>query len=154
MKRGSRRKAYDLSTGGSLGRVRRAVSSWLGIALLALNVLGAAAIPGRAAEEGLSPFAQELLGDRIIVCTAGGMVVMDRAGHGVHTGQASGHSDFCVFCLPLMHGGAQVPLAPATLADEVPTGPAGDLLPVRPAVAAPARLAGASSPRAPPFLIT
>lgn len=124
--------------------------SWLGLFLLIFNVLGGGALPARAADAGLAPFAQDLLGDRIVICTAAGMVVMDRDGNVIDTGGNSAHTDFCVFCLPLMHGGAQAPTAQAVIVDTAAE-PVADFSPTEPTFAKPARLTGASSPRAPPL---
>ena len=107
-------------------------------------------MPARAADAGNAAFAQALLDDRIVICTAAGMVVMDRDGNVIDTDSAGGHDNFCVFCLPLMHGGAK---APTTLAMVVHLEPAfvGEFSPQAPPAAKPARLAGAAAPRAPPI---
>lgn len=125
------------------------IASWLGLFLLAFNVLGAGSLPARA--EGATPlFAQELLGDRIVICTAAGMVVMDRDGNILDTqGPSSAHGNFCAYCLPLMHGGAQAP-AMLALVTQVTQVSAETFLPAEPPAARPARLPGAAEPRAPP----
>lgn len=145
-----RQQRYDTATDPSQGRVRRLVASWLGLILLAFNILGAGAVPAQA--EGSTPlFAQELLGDRIVVCTAAGMVVMDRDGNIIDTGDSSAHSNFCVFCLPLMHGVAK-PAAMLSLVVDAAAETRRDIVPVLvSAPAKPALLRGASSPRAPPL---
>ncbi len=151
MKRGFRHKTYVTKTDGSQGLFRRRLVSWLGLFLLVFNVLGASALPARSAEAGPAPFAQEFLGDRIVVCTAAGMVVMDLNGNVVGTGDTSAaHSDFCVYCLPLMHGGAQLPAAVLLPLDIVYPG-AAVFVPAEPAVAHVVRLPGTASPRAPPL---
>ncbi len=149
MNRVSRHKTYDTTTDGSLKRFRRMLVSWLGLFLLAANVIGGGALPAHSAS---APFAQDISGDRFVVCTASGMVVMDRNGHIVDSkGEGGGHATLCVFCLPLMHGGAQTPAAVAVtiLPDERPTGAA--ITPTEPTRPTPLRLAGAASPRAPPL---
>jgi hypothetical protein len=110
MSRGIRHK-FDASTDPSLGLVRRKVASWLGLILLAFNLLAGSGFTAQASENSSPAFGQELLGDRIVVCTAAGMVVMDRDGHVLDTNGNSGHIDACVFCLPLMHSGAGAPAA-------------------------------------------
>ncbi|UKJ76047.1 hypothetical protein [Azospirillum brasilense] len=54
------------------------------------------------------------LGDRIIICTAAGLVVIDReTGAPVPDDDAPGHdpaADFCQFCLPILHGKAATPV--------------------------------------------
>ncbi len=134
-----------------MGRARRGVVSWLGIVLLAFNVVAAGLLPARPADAGPAPFAQDITGDRIVVCTGTGMVVMDREGHVIDTGKDAGHPDFCVFCLPLMHVNAQASAAPVLVAVAVPAIPAGEFAPAPSPVSKPARLLGASSPRAPPL---
>jgi hypothetical protein len=141
---------YDTSTDTACGRIRRRVVSWLGLILLISNMVGAVGMPVRPAEAGPAPIAQDLLGDRIVVCTAAGMVVLDRDGNPVETGQAAGHTDFCVFCLPLMHGGVDAPTAIAII--DIPAVPlAVSAVPTAAALPTPVRLAGAASPRAPPL---
>jgi len=153
MKRGLRLKTYDTSTDGSVGLLRREVASWLGLLLLTFNILAGGTLPARAEGSAPAPFAQALLGDRIVVCTASGMVVMDRDGHVVDPGTTGGgHAELCVFCLPLMHGGVQAPTLSAAIVDIfAPVVPVGEFTAVDQSVAKPVRLTGASSPRAPPF---
>ena len=143
----TRQRRYDLSSRRSIGATRRFVSSLLGLLVLTFNVLGAGAAPVRA--DGVNPlFAQALLDGRIVVCTAAGMVVMDR--DGTVAAAAAGHADLCVYCLPLMHGGAKAPVALAVLAVPPPH-PAGALPRPLPSRAKPTRLDGTASPRAPPL---
>lgn len=150
MTRGSPNRAYDLSTGTPLGQVRRFVSSWLGILLLVLNVVGVGALPPRSAEDGPAPFVEDIFGDGIVICTAGGMVVLDRNGVPSPAKDGGGHGDVCPFCLPLMHGGAETPCSLAVVALPMALN-APPVLPSRPAFARPSRLTGAAAPRAPPF---
>lgn len=128
------------------------VVSWLGLILLALNILGAGALPAQA-EGGTPLFAQELLGDRIMICTAAGMVAMDRDGNIIDTqGPSSGYTGFCVYCLPLMHGDAATPV-PA-VAVQPPAVPVQEPVPVPTATqtVASASLRGAATPQAPPAI--
>lgn len=151
MNKAIRRRSYDLSTRSRCGNLRRFVVSLLGLFILTFNIVGAGAVPARAADAGSAPFAQALLDDRIVICTAVGIVVMDRDGNIIDTGSAGTHDDFCVFCLPLMHGGAK---APTTLAVVVDLEPAfiGEFSSQAAPAAKPARLAGAAAPRAPPMV--
>lgn len=148
MKKVIRRRRYDLSTQSALGSLRRVVASLLGLFLLTFNVVGAGAAPVSAS--GDNPlFAQALMDDRIVVCTAAGLVVMDKDGNIVDT-SADGHADFCVFCLPLMHGATKVP-TPVVVAIVPQPAFIGETPAFVPPSAKPARLDGASSPRAPPL---
>ena len=150
MRRSVASRQYDTATGSACGRIRRVVASWLGLILLISNILGAVGLPARPAEAGPALFAQELNSDRIVVCTAAGMVVLDRDGNPVETGQTGGHTDFCVFCLPLMHGGIDAPATVAVI--DVPVAPSvAAITPTEASQPAPTRLAGAASPRAPPL---
>lgn len=136
-------------TDGSQGLFRRHVVSWIGLILLAFNVLGAGSMPAQA--EGTTPlFAQELLGDRIVICTAAGMVVMDRDGNILDTQGPSAHTSFCVYCLPLMHGGVQAPavIALAVLVEPVET---QAFLPAEQPAPRLTRPSGTAQPRAPPL---
>ncbi len=130
------------------------VSSWLGVVLLAANIVGAGLLPVRAAEAGPAPFAQDIVADHIVVCTAAGMVVMDRDGHVIPNTDSGGHADFCVFCLPLMHAGVQAAPAVAVVATVLPAVvPAAAAVPTASSRPKPARPVGASPPRAPPSLL-
>ncbi len=153
MRRRHRRQPYSTAADPAVGRLRRGVSVWLGLLLLAFNVLAADMLADRAdaaTPSAQAPFAQALRGDRIIVCTAAGLVVLDRTGHPVG-GNSAGHRGLCVFCLPLMQGGATAPLLLAVAAPP----------PARPARAVawtaasspilPARPMGSVSSRGPPL---
>jgi len=151
MSKAIRRRPYDLSMRSHQGDLRRFVVSLLGLFILAFNVVGAGAVSARANDAGNAPFAQALLDDRIVICTAAGIVVMDRDGNIIDTGSAGAHDNFCVFCLPLMHGGAK---APSALAVILPLEPifTGEFSPQAPPAVKPARLVGAAAPRAPPLV--
>ncbi len=149
MNRAIRRKTYDTSTDSSVGRIRRVLASWLGVLLLAANILGAGLLPVRPAEAGPAPFAQDIVGDHVVVCTASGMVVMDRDGHVVDQ-NGSGHGAFCVFCLPLLHAAMASPAAvsvEATTLASIPPVP----FPSAPLGSPRAFTAGATSSRGPPL---
>lgn len=151
MNKAIRQRAYDLSTQSSRGDLRRFVASLLGLFVLTFNIVGAGAMPARAAgTTGNAPFAQALLENRIVICTAAGMVVMDRDGNVVDTDGADSHTNLCVFCLPLMHGGAKAPAAQAVVVKLEPAF-VGEFSPLPPPATKPGRLAGAAAPRAPPL---
>ncbi|WP_042704805.1 hypothetical protein [Azospirillum sp. B506] len=135
------------------------------LALLTLQLL-AAGLPPPSAASALPfapPFAQDLLGDRIVICTSAGLVVIDRRTgeriaaetapgrrtDGVPVDDAHGGA-FCLFCLPLLHGNSQtpppvecpVPASPPVLWRPVPA--SSDTLTGRPS--------GSAWPRGPPLL--
>lgn len=146
MNKAIRRRPYDLSSQSDLGALRRFVASLLGLFVVTFNVIGA--LPAQA--EGSNPlFAQAMMDDRIVVCTATGLVVMDRDGNVIDT-SADGHSSFCVFCLPLMHGGVKTPALVSLEAVPQHAMFTGEAPVFVLQAAKPARLDGASSPRAPP----
>ncbi len=124
---------------------RRFVAAWAGLAILLLNVLAAAVLPPPAAQD--SAFAQSLSG-RIVICTAGGLEVVNPDGKPV-SDTPPHHSGICVFCLPLLHGGFDAPAVVAALPQPVEAvGATLTALPV--SLARLARLAGSAAPRAPP----
>jgi len=112
-----RSRPYDTSMDVSSGRYRRWTASWLGLLLLFFNLVGGGVLSPPPIRAASAPFAQELLfPDRIVICTAAGMVVLDRGGKPVDENpQHSSHDGFCVFCLPLMHSGAAVPTLDSAL---------------------------------------
>lgn len=95
---GIRSKGYDIGTGPSTGRSRRFVAAWAGLFLLFFNVVAGGALATQAPPSLSS-------GDHMVVCTAGGMAVIDRNGTPVAPEHA-GLNGFCGYCLPLMHGAA------------------------------------------------
>lgn len=142
---------YDTSTDTRIGRDRRSIVAWIGLVLLAFNIFIAGTLPARDAAAAPAPFAQALMGDRIVICTAASIIVIDSSGNIVDTTTTDAeHSDICVFCLPLMHGGIQTPAAvTVTVRGLFPSDDA--FLPSSsPSLRHPARLAGAAAPRAPP----
>lgn len=101
-------RIYDRTIDRALGRARRSIVSWLGLVLLAFNILGVGAVSARPVSAGVPLFAQALSGEHVVVCTAAGMVAIDVDG----TPQGDGdHRSLCAFCLPFMQGGADVPVA-------------------------------------------
>jgi hypothetical protein len=132
-------------------RRRSRLAAWLGLALLTLTVFANGAMPAPA--KGMTtPIEQQLFGDRIVICTPGGLMVVDRDGKPVPADDGVQHAQICVFCLPLMHAGLNVP----PLIDDVSTNrtvPA--VAAFFPAFAAFARARidlGAASPRGPPLV--
>lgn len=140
MHAGIRHRPYDTASDPSRGRARRGIVSWLGLFLLLFNLVAGSILPAQAA-----PLATD--DDHIVICTAGGMAVIDRNGTPVppdHVGQ----NGFCGACLPFVHGAVLTPAAallPRPVVQPLPR--------ALPAVAEPAlvghdvRLA---NPRAPP----
>lgn len=148
MRRDNRKHLYDLSPDASIGRLRRVFVSWLGLFLLVFNIVGAASVSAHAAETPL--FAVELLEGQIVVCTASGMVVLDRDGTPVSQSGRAAHQDICSYCLPLMHGGVQAPVL-QTVAVLTPNLIRHEFAVPVPAAPTPVLLAGAAAPRAPPL---
>lgn len=101
-----RHKTYDLTIDPARGRARREVVGALGAFILFFNVL-AATLLGASAHAG-SPMLGDLNGDRIVICTGAGMIVVDHNGKPVE--QKSGEAGtLCPFCVPLMQGCAAPP---------------------------------------------
>lgn len=126
----------------------RAVLVWAGALVLAGQMLAAALLPPTALR-GAPLFAQGLDGDRIVICTANGLVVIDRkTGKPAAPAPGDGARDFCQFCLPCLQGGVAVP---GTIALPLPRpdGVAVGFWAAAPFVR-PRRAMGAAWPRAPP----
>ncbi|TAN55574.1 MAG: DUF2946 domain-containing protein [Magnetospirillum sp.] len=115
--------------------------SWLGVFLVLFNLIASGLLPAAA-----SPLA----GERIVVCTAQGMVVLGADGQPSATDEgAERHADLCAFCLPLMHAsGAPQPVLLGL--DALPARAIGSFAAPVSAPLPPARPEGISSPRAPP----
>lgn len=153
MRRAVRIRRYDTATDASRGRGRRGVMAFLGLWLIAFNVLAATALASGAPSSSGPSFA-DALGDRIVICTGAGMVVFDRDGNPVEA-PSGAPAPLCPFCLPMLQGAADAPpacqgegeqfraaavrTAPLVAAAEAP---------------APAPLIASTSPRGPPELPT
>lgn len=135
-----RLKRYDAAGDPSVGRTRRHVFAWLGLFLLLFNLTAGSALQAQ-------PLPLGDQDDHLIVCTAGGMAVIDRNGTPV-TPDHAGENGFCGACLPFVHGAVLTPAAatlPVPFVQPIPRAPLVDAEPVN--VARPLRLA---YPRAPP----
>lgn len=85
---------------------RRLVCGWVGLVVLAFNILGGFVLPARAAD-GFG-------GDAImVVCTAAGLVSVDVGAQQSGQDGRVRQDGLCQFCLPLLHGGAVSCAAPA-----------------------------------------
>jgi hypothetical protein len=123
---------------------RRAVSAFVVLILLALQVFGAALASRPAAA-----FAP----DRIEICTESGLMVLGHDGQPKKAPQAD-HNGHCLFCLPLPHIGA--PPAPQGIFARLRPQEFLDfkvLASPPPAAAGIAPLAGAASPQALPVSV-
>lgn len=146
------KRAYDTTIDPGCGSIRRDVMSCLGIFLVLLNIVAGALLPSRQADASLSLANRLVLGDRQVICTAAGMVVIGADGTTLPDDGGTMASELCVFCLPLVQGGK----APPTLADLAY--PTLTLVPLRFVEAVPveqldpARLA--FQPRGPPTIPT
>lgn len=149
MTKGRRRKVYDLATDTSLGRVRRHVSVWLGIVALAFNIFAGAVLPAQPAQAETNSAAGDAAGQPLMVCTPDGMVEIGQDGKPVPSQQTSGHDQLCIFCLPLLHGGTNVPAIEPLLEPALAVLGSVEILPTENPIAPP-RLEGISLPRAPP----
>jgi hypothetical protein len=136
---------YDTSTDPSRGRMRRRVVSMLGLLVILFNLV-AGTLVASTSQSAAAPFLDEVFGDRIVVCTGSGMIVLDAQGNPVHDGAVD---PMCVFCLPLMQGSADAP-ALVALVDVPET--IDPIIRVPEATAVPLRtpVVSSSSPRGPP----
>lgn len=145
----SRTQRYDTTADPACARIRRLTAAWIGLLVLVFNIAGGGMLPTRPASAASSPFSQGLGDGRIVICTAAGLVVMDRDGTIVATTDPSGGSDLCVFCLPMLQGTAMTAVPPVLLLRAVPPAP----LPLPQVTAPPLRAAGlnlTTAPRGPP----
>lgn len=135
-----RQKRYDTAGDPSVGWARRHLLAWLGLFLLLFNLAAGSALQAQ-------PLALDTSDDHLIICTAGGMAVIDRNGTPV-TPDHAGENGFCGACLPFTHGAVLTPVAatlPVPFVQPIPRAPLVDAEPAN--VARPLRLA---YPRAPP----
>lgn len=143
-----RSRVYDTSTDPSRGRIRREIVSALGLLLVLFNLVAGVLLPS-SANAAKSPLLEEIFGDRIVICTRAGMIVLDADGKPVS--QSGTVDPMCVFCLPLMQGSADTPVVvtnaeaplPFTTARFVPEAAVSPIL---------ARFVASTSPRGPPLV--
>lgn len=77
------------------------MTRWLTLTIVLLNVLAGAILPSAPA------FAPP--GGQMVICTASGMVVLNPDGSPLGRENPPKHTEFCAFCLPLLHAGADAP---------------------------------------------
>ena len=144
----ARRRIYDTSTDPSRGRMRRRVVSALGLLVILFNLVAGTLIASTSSSAA-APFVDEIFGDRIVVCTGAGMIVLDAQGNPVR--DDGGAQAMCVFCLPLMQGAADAPVVVALLDAPLAFEP---VTPVPETTRTPASspLTATASPRGPPRL--
>ncbi len=137
---------YDTSTDPSRGLFRRRVVSTLGLLVVLFNLV-AGTLLASTSTSGAAPFLEETFGDRIVVCTGAGMIVLDADGNPL---PQDGTAPMCVFCLPLVHGGADAPVMVALLDTPLAVEPVnrGDERHLAPTVAP---TVASASPRGPPL---
>ncbi|WP_173979574.1 DUF2946 family protein [Magnetospirillum sp. UT-4] len=129
------RSRASLSLMHPRGPIRR-VGAWLALLVVAFNLAGGLVMPASAVSLG-----------ETVICTAAGMMVLPAAGdQQVPAAEAAGP---CVFCLPLLHGGAIAPggvsIGPGAL-------PAVAVTPDFIRDLPPYRASGLAAPRAPPAI--
>lgn len=140
-----------MAVDSSLGRFRRHVSVWLGIVALAFNIFAATMLPVRTAWADATSAAENAIGQRFVVCTATGMVEFDQDGKPVSPQQTSDHEQLCIFCLPLLHGGTDLPAIQPFVQPSLVILGSVEILPTE-SPTAPPRFPGISLPRAPPLV--
>ncbi len=153
MIRDSRKKQYSTAANPACARIRRLTAAWIGLLVLVFNIAGGGLLPTRPANATQAPytarFAAGLEGDRIIICTSSGILVMDRDGTIINTTDQAGGADLCVFCLPMLQGAAFVTVPQTIILRSNPPAP----LPHPPLSTQPLRSAGlnlTAAPRGPP----
>ncbi len=119
---------------------RGAVISWLCLALVGFNLLAGAGLPVMAGSGS---------GESIVVCSSGGMTVVDPGA--ASEVPPSSHGELCAFCLPLLHGGTQG-AATISVVSRSTTPPAVIFLPCPTAILARFEQGAAAGPRAPPAI--
>ncbi|HUO53567.1 MAG TPA: DUF2946 family protein [Rhodoblastus sp.] len=143
-----RDRTYDLAIDHARGRARREFMAMVGALVVLFNLLAAGAL-GASTRAAGSMMLANLSGEEIVICSGGGMIVVDRHGQPVENQDGATHRALCPFCAPLMQGHAKAP-DPMALAN-APDHPL--FVALRAAAFArpvPPRAPGAAQPRAPP----
>lgn len=143
----ARRKTYDTSTDPLRGRIRREVVSALGLLVVLFNLVAGTLLSSSAGAAN-APFLDEIFGDRMVICTGAGMIVLDADGNQIP--QDGAVDPMCVFCLPLMQGSADAPVVLALLEAPVAFTPETWVAAILDAPRL-SRLVASASPRGPPL---
>lgn len=144
----ARRRTYDTSTDPSRGGFRREVAAALGLFVLLFNLIAGTALAATA-RDGTAPFLDEIFGDRVVICSGAGMIVLDAEGNPVRSD--GGVDAMCVYCLPMVAGSADAPVVVALLDAPVVAAPEVSA-PLLVAATTGEPLVAATSPRGPPRL--
>ena len=142
-------KTYDISTGTSLGQIRRRIVAYLSVLILSFNVFAIGALPAHMGNAAFSSGPNAESQGLFVICTSTGMVALDKNG-AVPSGPGAGHNGLCVFCLPLLHGDVTLP-APVAKIDRPKTVDSVVLASLSDASAKTLSRYGDYSPRAPPL---
>lgn len=129
----------------SRGWLRGRMAAWVGIILLAFNLLAGEVLPAHFLPPSNDPTA---IGFDYEICAAYG-----QADHqsGNQNSPANSHGgQICVFCLPLLHGGLGLPMAAVAVVPPQ-AAPRRLALAQEPQQAVSARVWPSASPRAPPL---
>ena len=140
MSKPRRNRRFSTRMGRSCQEWRSSAVAWLCLALVGFNLLAGTGLPVNA---------ESALGERMVICSVGGMTIVDPGA--APEAPSSSHGDLCAFCLPLLHGGTQ---DTAMVAEAVrPAIPPVAVSLLRPLLHS-ARLeqGGAIGPRAPPAI--
>jgi hypothetical protein len=135
-------RRYDLSLNPARGRRLRGFAGVFGLWIVLFNLL-VATLLGAAAEAAPPSYVE---GGKIVVCTGLGMVTLDRDGAPIEP--RAPH--LCPYCLPIMQGQLDVPVAVAAPAAPVAAAVVAKS-PWERIPPAPARAVRAAPARAPPF---
>ncbi|MCW2283999.1 hypothetical protein M2323_001612 [Rhodoblastus acidophilus] len=138
-------RRYDLSLNPARGRRRRGFAGVFGLWIVLFNILAATLFGAVAKAE--TSVAGGSDGEEIVVCTGLGMVTLDRDGKPTDPGAPRA---ICPFCLPIMQGQLDVPVAVAAPAAPVAVAVVAKS-PWERVPPAPARAVRAAPARAPPF---
>lgn len=87
------------------------IGTWLALLALLVNVIGPLALAGRSAAGGLA-----MAPEALVVCSGGGLKVIALDGDHSPVRRAD-DAGTCVFCLPLVGGGAGVPKVAVVLVE-------------------------------------
>lgn len=137
-------RRYDLSLNPARGRRRRGFAGVIGLWIVLFNILAATLFGAVAKAE--TSVAGGFDGEKIVVCTGLGMVTLDRDGKPTDPGAPRA---ICPFCLPMMQGRLDVPVAGTAPAAPV-AGAVVVMSPCEGVPPTPSRCVRAAPARAPP----
>jgi hypothetical protein len=128
----------------------RFVAFVLSLVILSINVAASGTSPNSTDIPARASAVSSDFADSLVICTATGMVMVDKTGGPTPSQSKDGHRILCAYCLPLLHGAVDFPIQSFEIAppEQVALTVYAGTTTIPDALS---RRRGTASPRAPPL---